>query len=170
MQKQIFLKLLLPLRTSTGQTFSLRALTLTLISCKDFTFHYEMWDSFTHSSHTCRIVCPGILRRSQGDCKKTSLTHKHQKASLPEHLISVQSQLSGPKHCPPPESSSQSKHWLSHILKLKTKEVNVWDICIPKLFNPSTLKAEVGRSLVRPGWCTWWDLSQTQPHSDTVTQ
>lgn len=35
------------------------------------------WGStYTHSSHTCRVVLPGILRRSQGDCKKTTVTRE----------------------------------------------------------------------------------------------
>lgn len=70
--------------------------------------------SFTKTSHTCRVVFPGILRRGKGDCKKTILTHRKHTAATVQYLCTEPSEQ-GPGIVPPPETSPQSLSTNSEI-------------------------------------------------------
>lgn len=45
-----------------------------LFFSEDFTLLYEMFDSFTESSHTCIVVFPGTLKKSKEDKKKEKVS------------------------------------------------------------------------------------------------
>lgn len=153
-------------KTSTVKVFLLRD-TFILFSSEDFTSHREMWGSFTHSSHTCRVLSLGI-RRTTGDWKKTILTHKYQTAAVLTHAIAVQSQLRGLSIALLRADHSHSpvnKSWYQKQ-KVCVFEPSIFLHC----FNPSSQKAEARRSFGVPGWCTWWDLSQTWQKNDIHIQ
>lgn len=118
--------------------------------------------------HLQRVLFLGIPRKSNEDWKKAILTHKNQTSAIMTQLFSLQNQLSGPKHCPPPKNSTQSQPWLSTKYKIKKQvlEQSVFLHC----FNPITPMAEADRSLVRPGWTVSWYLSHTQQQGDIVIQ
>ena len=79
-----------------------------------------MWDSLTQSSDTSRVILPGILGRSWGDCKKTIVTHRNQTAALVQREISAKSPVSRVQAFPtPPTRSPWSQHCMLTAPEIK---------------------------------------------------